>query len=80
MPTDEEIILLHRKLDRHIDEYRLHILEEQKREERLDRLIDSTQGLVDSWVFAMSFRKFIIFASAFSVPAAAVFAKFKGWI
>jgi len=82
MPEDEELILLRRKLDNHIDEYRLYVLEASKRDEKLaesiDRLVTSTQGLVDSWTFTMNLRKFIVWASVFTAPAVAVWTKYKG--
>ncbi len=83
VPEDEEIIILRRRLDRHIDEYRLYVLEADKRDDRLaekiDKLVDSTQGLVDSWTFVNNFRRFILWASAFTLPAGAVYTKIKGW-
>jgi hypothetical protein len=94
MPEDKALIALRRRVDHHIDEYRMHLLEEEKRDARLeraqertdeslDKLIASTQGLVDSWTFAINLQKLLKWLATFSIIgglAAAVLAKLKGVI
>lgn len=90
MPEDSEVILLRRKLDHHVEACDARNLEQDLKIERLiiaqqqttkdiKALVTSTQGLVDSWKFTQSLRKFILWGSAFTVPLAAIYTKFKGW-
>ena len=77
MPEDEELVRLRRRLDRHLDEYRLHILEEERREERLQAALESntksigelalaTKGLVDVWNTASGLQRFVKWVTGFS--------------
>ena len=83
MPEDEELIALKRRLDRHLDEYRLHILEHEKREQNLllaqevnaknvAELTAATKGLVDAWNAANFLQGFIKWLSGFSIVGALV--------
>jgi len=89
MPDDEELILLRRRLDQHVHECDARNSEQDLKIERLilaqeattksvDTLVISTQGLVDSWKFTQALRKFVVWVSVFTVPAGAVYTKFKG--
>lgn len=77
MPEDEEFIALQRRLDRHLDEYRLHILEHEKREEKvllaqeantksIAELTAAVKPLVDAMTAAIVLQKFIKWATGFS--------------
>jgi hypothetical protein len=53
----------------------------EKTMEAIEKLTHSTQGVVDAWVFANMFHKFVRWASGFSVLAVAgvfLYDKFKG--
>jgi len=75
--ADVEIIEISRRLDRHADELRLHILEEAKKEERfiraqeanaasIDALTESIKPLVEAMTAAMVLRRFIVWLTGFS--------------
>lgn len=77
MPEDEPTIRVCRRLERHIDEYRLDQVDRAHKEEKmmsavtkttenLDKLTKATLGPVKSWNFLMDFRKFMAWVSGFS--------------
>lgn len=83
-------ILMQRKLDAHIifceernlqqDLYIQKLLQAQEQTTKsIDALVASTQGLVDSWKFLFALRSFILWVSAFTIPAGALYTKLKGW-
>ena len=83
MPSDAEVIELKRRLEDHIADYRVHCAEEEaktiRHEEMYEKnmvaiatLVTSTQGVVDAWVFANSFHRFIKWLSGFALLGAAI--------
>lgn len=77
MPEDEEFIKLQRRLDRHLDEYRLHILEHEKKEEKILQnheatakniadLTEAVKPLVDALRAANTLQRFIKWVTGFS--------------
>lgn len=90
MPEDSEVILLRRRLDHHVEACEARnlkqdlaierlILAQQQTTKDIKALVTSTQGLVDSWKFTQTLRKFILWVSAFTVPVGIAYTKFKGW-
>ena len=77
MPEDEQYIKLQRRLDDHLDEYRIHILEHDKRESNLllaletntkqiHDLTAAVKPLVDAVTAAVIAQKFIKWVTGFS--------------
>ena len=80
---DNELIELRCNIDKHIDEYRLHITEEERRQERIIRaqetntkniadLTKATEGLVDAWNAANFLQKCIKWVSGFAIIGALI--------
>ena len=84
VPEDETTIRVCRRLERHIDEYRMDLVDRAHKEEKmilaitqttenLDKLAKATAGPVKSWGFLMDFRKLVVWVSGFSGVAAVLY-------
>lgn len=83
MSDNEEVIKLQRRLEQHLDTYRndafiiearfvKHEAMQEKNLEAIDRLTATTQGVVDAWVFANGFHRFIKWLSGFAFLGGAI--------
>jgi len=86
----EELEQIKRELEKlakaqhkHTDEFRMHIYEDDIREERLiraqekntaniEKLTQATQGLVDAWTAANLFTRFVKWLSSFAIVGALI--------
>lgn len=77
MPEDEEFIALQRRLDRHLDEYRLDTIEREHRDKQqalaheantknIAELTEAVKPLVDAMTAAMVLQRFIKWTTGFS--------------
>lgn len=89
MPSEETMIKICRRLEKHIDEYRLHLVDEAHKEERMmsaidqttrnvDALVIATSGLIKGWNFVINFQKFVIWLGGFGILAAIINHFIKG--
>ncbi len=85
-PQESRIIHMETRINSHIEEYNLHIIDATNREAALLKATEdnakaigaltiSTQGLVDGWLALNAFQRFIKWASAFTLVAA-----FMAWL
>lgn len=83
VPSDAELIKLHRKVDNHIMDYKQHVAENElcyirqteqheKNMEAIAHLTQSTQGVVDAWSAASSFQRFVKWLSGFALIGIAI--------
>ena len=77
MAENEELIKIQRRLEDHLEAYRdnnytneaRHLKHEEmykKNMEAIDKLAATTQGVVDAWIFANSFHRFVKWLSGFA--------------
>jgi len=78
----DELAALTRRFEDHLEDYRVHIAEDdarykmiidlqRKNTEAISHLTKSTQGLVDSWRFAKSFTAFARWLSTITIMGVA---------
>ena len=83
MPVNEELIRLQRRLESHIEDYRdfgylnemrhcKHEARQDKNLEAIEMLTVTTQGVVDAWVFANGFHRFVKWLSGFAFLGGAI--------
>ena len=90
--SDEELTNMSQKLEQHMNEFRAHIEEENRRWEsilslqernaqQIERITKSTEGMVEAWQVATGGMKFLVMVGKFAkwLASLAVFAAIAHW-
>lgn len=86
LTCEDELRELKARIEAHLEDYREHTSEYDERcktqdklykntMEAIDKLTQSTQGVVDAWVTARNLQRFVKWLSSFTIVAIAI-----GWL
>lgn len=81
--TEAQMKELNRRFEDHVSDYRIHIAEDVEKHRRQDEMYEknmqaisdltgATKGVVDAWVFANTFQRFLKWLSAFGIIGIAI--------